>query len=124
MTKRRACRNKEIRDKESQKRGTATEHAERHAPGGRATWHALEHGMGLSRGAATEHAEMSANVVFINIDWKSSRMNPNRLGLNMRLLATIIAGVVRQMNPTMICMGEVGGTKHPLSEGQMLQVVA
>ena len=70
-----------------------------------------------------QRTEMSANVVFINIDWKSSRINPNRLGLNMRLLATTIAGVVRQMNPTMICMCEVGGAKHPLSEGQMLQVV-
>ena len=104
------------RTKECQKRGTATEHAERKALGDRGTRE--------SWGVATEHAEMSANVVFINIDWKSSRLNPNRLGLNMRLLATTIAGVVRQMNPTMICMCEVGETKHPLSEGQMLQVVA
>ena len=66
---------------------------------------------------------MSANVVFINIDWKSSRMN-NGLSRNMKVLAKTIAGVVRHMNPTMICMCEVGGTKHPLSEGQMLQVVA
>ena len=123
MAKRRACRNKEIRDKESQKRGTATEHAERKAPGGRATWHALEHAMGLSRGAATEHAEMSANVVFINIDWKSSRMN-NKLRYNMKRLARTLAGVVGHMNPAMICMCEVGETKHPLSEEQMQQVVA
>ena len=48
---------KHSRNKECQKRGTATEHAEREGPGGRATWHALEHAMGLPRGAATEHAE-------------------------------------------------------------------
>ena len=64
---------------------------------------------------------MSANVVFINIDWKSSRMHA-RLQANMRILAKTIAGVVRAMNPSIICMSEVGETKHPLSEEQMQQV--
>ena len=64
---------------------------------------------------------MSANVVFINIDWKSSRMHA-RLQTNMRILAKTIAGVVRAMNPSIICMSEVGETKHPLSEEQMQQV--
>ena len=53
---------------------------------------------------------MSANVVFINIDWKSSRMNSNRFDHNMTILAATIASVVRHMNPTMICMCEVGDT--------------
>ena len=75
------------------------------------------------RGTATEHAEMSANVVSIHIDWKSSRMN-NGLSRNLKLLAKTITGVVRHMNPTMICMCEVGETKHPLSEKQMQHVVA
>ena len=65
---------------------------------------------------------MSANVVFINIDWKSSRMN-RTLATNMKILAKTIAGVVHNMKPTMICMSEVGETKHPLSEKQMQQLV-
>ena len=74
--------------------------------------------------AATEHSRLAAtaNVVFINIDWKSSRMR-NQLNTNMKLLANTIAGVVYNMNPTMICMCEVGETRNPLSEEQMLQVV-
>ena len=108
MVKRRVCGNKGIHDNESQKRGTAAEHAERKALGDRGTRE--------SWGVATEHAEMSANVVFINIDWKVGRMN-NTLIRNMKLLAKTIAGVVRNMNPSMICMCEVGGTEHPLSDG-------
>ena len=74
--------------------------------------------------AATEHSRqaLSANVVFINIDFKSSRMN-FKLNKNMKLLTNTIAGVVCNMNPTMICMCEMGETKNPLSEEQMLQVV-
>ena len=53
---------------------------------------------------------MSANVVFINIDWKSSRMN-NTLNKNMERLANTITGVVRNLNPTMICMCEVARQK-------------
>ena len=64
---------------------------------------------------------MSANVVFINIDWKSSRMHAT-LHANMQILAGSIAGVVRTMNPSIICMCEVGETKYPLSEKQMLQL--
>ena len=74
--------------------------------------------------AATEHsrvAEMSANVVLINIDWKEKEMH-NTLIRNMKLLATMIAGVVRNMNPTMICMCEVGESNDPLSQEQMQQV--
>ena len=51
------------RNKECQKRGTATEHAEMEGPGGRATLHALEHAMGLPRGAATDHAEGGAAIL-------------------------------------------------------------
>ena len=57
---------------------------------------------------------MFANVVFMNIDWKSSRML-RTLETNMRVLATTIAGVVRNMNPTMLCMCEVGETNCPLT---------
>ena len=81
---------------------------------------ATEHSRGKVT-AATEHSrvtEMSANVVFINIDWKESRMH-NTLDRNMNRLATMIADVVRNMNPTMICMCEVGETKNPLSQQQM-----
>jgi hypothetical protein len=77
-----------------------------------------------SRPAATEHSRqaLSAKVVFINIDCKSSRMN-NTLNKNMKLLTNTIAGVGRNMNPAMICMCEMGETKHPLSEEQMRRVV-
>ena len=62
--------------------------------------------------AATEHSRLaaSANVVFINIDWKASRMR-SQLNKNMSKLAKTFAGVVFHMNPTMICMCEVGDTK-------------
>ena len=79
--------------------------------------------------AGTEHAQevlllqstaMSANVVFINIDWKASRHNKT-LEHNMRLLGKTIAGVVRNMKPTMICMCEVGVATVPLTEEQMQQ---
>ena len=44
---------------------------------------------------------MSINVVFIDIDWKASRMR-NRLEPNMKLLARTIEGVVRNMKPTVL----------------------
>ena len=55
----------------------------------------------------------SANVVFINIDWKAARHNKKRLQKNMKLLNDTIVGVVRNMNPAMICMCEVGLVKYP-----------
>ena len=80
--------------------------------------------------AATEHAPevlrlqnaIAANVVFINIDWKASRHNTGRLAANMKLLGKTIAGVVRNMNPKMICMCEVGVASDPLTKEQMKQV--
>ena len=45
------------------------------------------------------------------------------LNANVKVLAGTIEGVVRNMNPTMICMCEVGETKHLLSEEQMQQLV-
>ena len=66
---------------------------------------------------------MSANVVFINIDWKESRMH-GTLRRNMNLLASTIASVVHNMNPTMICMCEVGETHAPLNKQQTQQVEA
>ena len=66
---------------------------------------------------ATEHSPdvlllqstaLSATVVLFNIDWKASRRNANALKSNMKILAKTITGVVRSMNPAMICMCEVG----------------
>ena len=80
--------------------------------------------------AATEHSpeeallqstEMFANVVFINIDWKASRMF-NTLEKNMKLLAETIANVVQNMSPAMICMCEVGEAEYSLTLEQMQQV--
>jgi hypothetical protein len=81
--------------------------------------------------AATEHSpevsllrstKMSANVVFINIDWKASRHNRGRIHANMKILGKTIDNVVHNMNPTMICMCEVGQATIPLTEEQMQEV--
>ena len=80
--------------------------------------------------AATGHGQevlllqstaMSANVVFINIDWKASRHNKT-LETNMMLLGWTIARVVRNMKPAMVCMCEVGEASNPLTKEQMQQV--
>ena len=64
---------------------------------------------------------MSANVVFVNIDWKAIR-HGKTLKVNMKILDKTIAGMVQKMNPTMICMCEVGAATFPLTEEQMQQV--
>ena len=65
---------------------------------------------------------MSANVVYINIEWKESRHNKKRCRANMAALGKLITGVVRHMKPAMICMSEVGETVNPLPEEHMQQV--
>ena len=60
--------------------------------------------------AATEHScgeePFSANVIFINIDWKASRHRTRKaVDKNMALLGGTITGVVFNMNPT----GPAGG---------------
>ena len=65
---------------------------------------------------------ISANVVFLNIDWKATR-HGRTLNNNMKLLGKTIANVVQKMNPTMICMCEVGAATWPLTEEQMQQVL-
>ena len=79
---------------------------------------ATKHGQGV---LLLQSTAMSANVVFINIDWKASRHN-NTLNTNMRILGKTIANVVHNMNPTMICMCEVGLATKPLTEKQMQEV--
>jgi len=80
--------------------------------------------------AATEHGDavlclqstaMLANVVFINIDWKASRLDEN-LEANMMLLGRTIARVVRNMKPAMVCMCQVGEASNPFTKEQMQQV--
>ena len=61
---------------------------------------------------------MSANLVFVNIDWKESRHH-GTLKQNMMVLYQTIRNVVRNMNSTMICMCEVGVVTSPLTEKQM-----
>ena len=63
---------------------------------------------------------MSANVVFVNIDWKERRHH-RTLNVNMKALGNTITDIVQKMNPTVICMCEVGDT-NPLSVEQMQQV--
>ena len=40
----------------------------------------------------------------------------------MKTLGNTISNVVHEMNPTAICMCEVGGEKSPLTEEEMQQV--
>ena len=89
---------------------------------------AAKHGPWMT--AATEHnpeapllqsTGKSVNVVFINTDCKASR-HFKTLNANMKLLGKTIANVVRNMNPTMICMCEVGEATNPLTLEQMQQV--
>ena len=56
---------------------------------------------------------MSASVVCVNID---------SMRANMDALAKMIKGVVSNMQPTMICMCEVGENTNPLSQQQLQQV--
>ena len=64
---------------------------------------------------------MSANLVFINIDRKTRHQNQKALDRNMKTLGNTISNVVHEMNPTAICMCEVGGEKSPLTEEEMQQ---
>ena len=68
-----------------------------------------------------ESTEMNANIVFLYIDWKSTRMHRQRKP-NMKHLSKTIASVVHHMDPTMICMVEVGEATQPLTEEQMQAV--
>ena len=65
---------------------------------------------------------MSANIVFVNIDWKEAMMHKT-LSNNLERLSDTIKDVVSMMQPTMICMCEVGVTSHLLSHHQM-QIMA
>ena len=73
----------------------------------------------MAQSAADAYA-MSPNVVFINIDWAGERHQ--RLKANMIRVHNTIANVVREMDPAMICMCEVGVAKFPLTEEQMKEV--
>ena len=59
---------------------------------------------GHDRGALLlQSTAVSANVVFISIDWKVSRHGSEKaFKANMSLLGKTMVGVVRNMNPTMI----------------------
>ena len=60
-------------------------------------------------------------MVFVNIDWKSSRTF-RTLNANMKRLGKTIANVVKNRNPTMICICEVGKAMIPPTEEQMQRV--
>ena len=80
--------------------------------------------------SATEHSQQPpllqstepANVVFVNIDWKAGRHTGKNKCRHMQTLADTIMDIVEKMNPTVICMSEVGETKIPLDEEQMREV--
>ena len=64
---------------------------------------------------------MTANTVFVNIDWKKSR-HYRTLNANVKVLGTTITNIVQKMKPTVMCMCEVGETSNPLSNEQVQQV--
>ena len=66
---------------------------------------------------------MGVNVVFVNIDWKKSRhVNEKSTRRNMKMLHEPIAGIVRRMQPAMLCMCEVGEASNLLTQAHMKQV--
>ena len=66
---------------------------------------------------------MSVNVVFVNIDWKKSRHHSQKsTGKNMNILHETIAGIVREIQPAMLCMCEVGEASNPLTDAHMQQI--
>ena len=75
-----------------------------------------------SAGVAPERQQRppeAANLVFINIDWRSTRHRSGAVDRNLRILERTIGGVVRHMDPAVVCMCEVGEAKCPLSPGQL-----
>ena len=62
-------------------------------------------------------------MVFINIDWKSSRHRTvNARNRNAKKLRDTIGSVVRNMQPTILCMCEVGTPTDLLSQDQTKEV--
>ena len=53
---------------------------------------------------------------------KNRHQNHKALDSNMKIVCNTISNVVHEMNPTAICMCEVGTEKRPLTEEQMQQV--
>jgi len=63
------------------------------------------------------------NIIFVNIDWKSSRHNTTEsTRRNLKKLTHTITSIVTNMKPALICCCEVGEAKHPMSMEQMQAV--
>ena len=69
-----------------------------------------------------QNTMMSANVVFVNIEWAQTRHSKARPNRNMQILGKTIAGIVHNMKPAIICMNEVGQAMILLTEEHMQQV--
>ncbi|MCH2143482.1 MAG: hypothetical protein MK077_10870, partial [Phycisphaerales bacterium] len=77
--------------------------------------------------AATEHgtgpllqSTAEANIIFVNIDWKTSRHNSEKnTKKNLTLLADTTSRIVTNMKPAVICCCEVGTAMEPMTWDQM-----
>ena len=68
---------------------------------------------------------MAVKVIFVNIDWKKSRHNTDASTRNnLRILHSTITGIVQNMQPSILCMCEVGEVSSPLTQAHMEQVAA
>ena len=66
---------------------------------------------------------MGVNVVFVNIDWKTTRhVNEKSARRNMQMLHETIAGIVLRMQPAMLCMCEVGEASNLLTQAHMQHI--
>ena len=60
------------------------------------------------------------NIVYVNIDWKSSRHNTQESrARNKRTLQETIASIVAKMRPDILCMVEVGVASSLMTEEQL-----
>ena len=69
--------------------------------------------------------QSTSTLGFVNIDWKASRHTAAHSTLrNMRRLCSTIADIVQKMQPSILCMCEVGEVSNPLTQSHMEEVAA
>ena len=64
-----------------------------------------------------------ANLVFCNIDWKTSRHNETARKKNLRILDSTVASIVQFMEPAVLCLSEVGQAGQGMSTIQLDEMV-
>ncbi|MCH2143455.1 MAG: hypothetical protein MK077_10735, partial [Phycisphaerales bacterium] len=70
---------------------------------------------------AMSSSTVEVNIIFVNIDWKTSRHNSEKnTKRNLTLLADTTSRIVTNMKPAVICCCEVGTAMEPMTWHQML----